>query len=690
MKHILTCIFLLTHLAASTQSGLKFTEYMPSSGQAAPGFAGESFPWIEVQNTGHLPVETENYKIRILREGISTTLPLPAKTLLPGQTAIFWFQQNGQLISPSVSLPVEIQTGSETIYLLDPLENMEDSLAPVNPVKENEVWVRNSISGKWAIFPGHFASPGELNTLNANWNKIASSSGLPPADSEPNACLTYKGKIWVLGGWSYRENEQTFASASYLLQSEDGQNWNRITDSLPFTHYSSFVVFRDSVWVYTNYDIYCTVDGINWITRGRVPYEFFGSTAKVTVMDDKLYFADTALCGFSSDGIAFTIQPHHMPSRTSASLKALNGRLYYMGGQNLETGEYFNDVWSSSDGLHWTRLVTHAPWKARKWFMSEIYQHKIWVFGGFQLPANQADAYANMNDIWYSENGTDWHAYTPINPWPMRHAAYHTLKDNKIFMLAGYDNGEINGLLNDVWTFEIKNFYLKPGGNVNDLQAWSSTIGFDGPSPLNFDQELIHYHIKNPGNFILDTYFQGSNSTSTLVIGDGFGETSVEILPQSNHTIKTIVSQGSQLTIVNQQPLFGLQAQPHSHVVFTDCQKLDLPETNYADLTVLNSRLIDADTINVTGNFHYHQLSHPGGPSTDITVRLEGNLQIGERTGTGIFRILGTHNGDQHIFTHNHQPQSTGNMILIKPSGNFVVKDPLHIDQALQVMKSAD
>lgn len=688
MKHFFTWILLHTLLTGFGQAGLKITEYMPKPGQTHGISGPENAAWLEISNLGNLPAEAGNYKLRVSGHENSQTISLRNQTIFPGQIVLFYLSNSGQANLPEV--PVEIITGAENLYLLNKDGVAEDSLLPTNPIKYNEIWVRNAISGQWSIFPEHFATPGDLNPVHSNWNKLASTISLPAADSEPNACLTYKGKIWILGGWKLKEDNQTYGSSAYVWNSEDGVNWTKISDSLPFTHYSRFIVYKDSMWVYTNYNIYCSADGIQWDIHGTVPYEFFGSTSRLTVLNDKIYFVDTSVCGYSNNGIDFTFQNHTIPPRNYGELKAMNGKLYFLGGQNIQTEAYYNDVWVSEDGLNWNQLTEHAPWKARKWFMSEIYQHKIWIFGGFNLQGGQFDGFANMNDIWFSEDGAHWHPYTPNNPWPIRHAAYHTLKDNQVYMIAGFDNEEINGLYNDVWTFQITNYYLKPGGDINNRNDWSSSMTLDGPGPENFDSELINYHIRSSSAVLIDKPFAITNPTTTIVVGDGISETSMELLPQGNYNVKTIVLPGSTLIVKNFQPEFQIIPQPKSHIAFSDCPKLKMPLVAYSNLTIENSRIIQPDTLNINGHFSYNQLNLSGANQPDITVYLNGALSMGERTGPGLLRIIGMNTGDQEIFTWKHTEQKVGNTELIKPSGNFILRDPLYIDNQLKIGKTSD
>ena len=50
----------------------------------------------------------------------------------------------------------------------------------------------------------------------------------------------------------------------------------------------------------------------------------------------------------------------------------------------------------------------------------------------------------NRNDVWYSEDGTDWHEL-PGTPWSPRHAASVFVFDDALRVVAG------NNMESDVW-----------------------------------------------------------------------------------------------------------------------------------------------------------------------------------------------------------------------------------------------
>ena len=228
-----------------------------------------------------------------------------------------------------------------------------DSLTYNLTLSEGETIGKLAITGETSfIYNGELASPNEVNIVKPNWRKTNNYATFPAADSEPNACVTFKDKIWIFGGWSYNPGTENYGSHSYIWTSTDGNDWTMVNDSLPFTHYSGFIVFKDSIRVYTNYQIYSSVDGINWIGDKPVTYEFFGENVRLTVKGDSLFFIGGQMCGYSVDGLNFVLATHNIPPRRYAALKTIKNHLYYFGGQKAgDSLAYFNDVWKSVDSI---------------------------------------------------------------------------------------------------------------------------------------------------------------------------------------------------------------------------------------------------------------------------------------------------------------------------------------------------
>lgn len=118
-------------------------------------------------------------------------------------------------------------------------------------------------------------------------------------------------------------------------------------------------------------------------------------------------------------------------------------RIWILGGGTYDTPQmparkYYNDVWSSADGVEWKCHTENAPWKPRQYHEVAVFDGKVWVLEGY------GDGAGNRNDVWFSEDGVNWHEL-PDTPWKERHAAGIVVHDDALWIIAG------NNMESDVW-----------------------------------------------------------------------------------------------------------------------------------------------------------------------------------------------------------------------------------------------
>ena len=103
-----------------------------------------------------------------------------------------------------------------------------------------------------------------------NWQLMTSDAGWSPRAYHQAVVLN--GKIYVFGGGTYLPE---FATTSDVWSSEDGENWTKISDKVPWSGRLWFTsaVYRDRIWVmggwsqalYKNWgDVWYSKDGKNW------------------------------------------------------------------------------------------------------------------------------------------------------------------------------------------------------------------------------------------------------------------------------------------------------------------------------------------------------------------------------------------------------------------------------------------
>lgn len=312
------------------------------------------------------------------------------------------------------------------------------------------------------------------------WVRVTDRAAFAPRDGA--GALAFQGKLWLVGGWNPGDkahfpricNNEVWSSA-------DGAVWTLVKPNTFLNdrfdaradwegrHTAGYVVFRDRMWIiggdvnqghYQN-DVWNSANGRDWqlvnpdrpvpwgpralhhtlVFNGRI-WVMGGQTMPGFAKSDEAFYNDV---WNTSDGVHWTrIEPQgpRWPPRGMIGGSAVHrGRIWLLGGGTYDTPmtpmrKFYNDVWSSADGAGWTRHVESAPWAARQYHEVAAFDDRLWVLEGYSG--------ANRNDVWHSADGVNWHE-VPNTPWKPRHAASVFVYDDALWMVAG------NNMEPDVW-----------------------------------------------------------------------------------------------------------------------------------------------------------------------------------------------------------------------------------------------
>ena len=306
---------------------------------------------------------------------------------------------------------------------------------------------------------------GSNNTPTISWEPVENKYGgveweqdtdAAPWDSRyGHTSTTFDNKIWVIGGRS------GFVYKNDVWSSPDGINWTEETNSAPWSGrgWHGSVTFNNRIWVIggstasgvTN-DVWSSPDGINWTEETNSAPWSARDGHQVAVFNNKIWVAGswdyTNDVWSSSDGINWTEETNSAPwpGRAMFGMEAFDNKLWVLGGESDATDSYMiDDVWSSPDGVNWTREVEHAPWGERGYYQSAVYDGKLWVLGGYYgMDWDYAD------DVWSSSDGINWNLETDEPGWLAREEHTVAVLGNKMFIMGGYLSSYARG--NDVWS----------------------------------------------------------------------------------------------------------------------------------------------------------------------------------------------------------------------------------------------
>jgi hypothetical protein len=354
-------------------------------------------------------------------------------------------------------------------------------------------WLIFAMGFVLATSEGREAEPGPIEQAAADdaveyeWTPVTLKAEFAPRDGA--GALTFRNRMWFIGGWNPSDkthfpricNNEVWSSA-------DGMTWTLEkpntfldrtfdpTQDWEGRHTAGYAVLNDKMWIiggdvnqghYHN-DVWNSQDGRSWTLINRDQTVPWGPRALhyTVVHQDKLWvIGGQTVPGIarekeafyrdvwnSSDGLNWhqvEINEPAWPQRGMIGGSAVfQGRIWILGGGTYETPTvpsrlYYNDVWSSEDGVNWKQHTSAAPWHPRQYHDVAVFDDRLWVLEGYHQDGG------NRKDVWYSSDGVNWKE-VPETPWAARHAASVFVHQDSLWMVAG------NNMTSDVWRLRRK------------------------------------------------------------------------------------------------------------------------------------------------------------------------------------------------------------------------------------------
>lgn len=258
------------------------------------------------------------------------------------------------------------------------------------------------------------------------------------------------------------DNQLFIVAQKEAWSSSDGIYWSsRAKTDWGERHGMAYVFFDNKLWMmsgmrsWTEFknDVWYSADGTNWKLAQPNARWSPRRNHSVVVFRDIIWLSGgaelTGKAGQSSgrnlndvwsstDGVNWTREKPSVewPARDGQSILVFKNKLWMVGG----TGQ--REVWSSIDGKKWTRETAQAPWSARQGNGALAFDDKLWILGGRE-----------MNDVWYSEDGKDWRKEFAAAPWSTRSANYSVVFKDKLWLYSG-KTGREDSWSGDVWTLQ--------------------------------------------------------------------------------------------------------------------------------------------------------------------------------------------------------------------------------------------
>jgi hypothetical protein len=318
------------------------------------------------------------------------------------------------------------------------------------------------------------------------WIRLAGKAFWSPRDGA--ALLSHNDRLWMFGGSASSEILDLGDSWSTV----DGNNWRKEIDRAPWTPSASSmsVVFDGRMWRMGGFvkrenrflpigEIWSSLDGRTWTLAAAAPNWEARGGGTLVVHNRKLWLLGgtrhpehkgnqpTLSDVWSTEnGVDWTMVVPQAPWQPRAFHSAIahNGRIWVMGGGHWgKNPTFYNDVWSSLDGINWEEHSREAAWRGRIWATAASYGSLLWIMGGFiDKPRGGA------NDIWYSDDGGNWYPYLASKVWPRRLAHSTAEFNGQLWVLAG-SNGDY---FDDVWALKLGGDNAVSGSAMARTERW--------------------------------------------------------------------------------------------------------------------------------------------------------------------------------------------------------------------------
>lgn len=126
-----------------------------------------------------------------------------------------------------------------------------------------------------------------------------------------------------------------------------------------------------------------------------------------------------------------------LPSRVFYGALVFKDKIWLFGGYDGKS--YYNDVWNSSDGVHWSRVSEHAQWSARLVNVAAVFKDRIWIIGGGLIDGEPTDGRAER-EVWSSADGINWTRAT--DGFPHIWGASPIVYDGRLWLVGSNRDGQ--------------------------------------------------------------------------------------------------------------------------------------------------------------------------------------------------------------------------------------------------------
>lgn len=173
----------------------------------------------------------------------------------------------------------------------------------------------------------------------------------------------------------------------------------------------------------------------------------------------------------SSNGIAWTREvaagaAGMFSARAGHACAVYDGKIWLTGGFSEDSG-YLDDVWSSINGKIWVQESASAAYYKRAWHSMQVFANRLWLLGGESFDDFEGKSVL-LDDSWSSTDGKIWTERSTITAFFPRKKAMSGVINGKLWVWGGYGENasQQKGVLNDIWSTSNGDFWTLVNANA--------------------------------------------------------------------------------------------------------------------------------------------------------------------------------------------------------------------------------
>ena len=104
--------------------------------------------------------------------------------------------------------------------------------------------------------------------------------------------------------------------------------------------------------------------------------------------------------------------------------------MWLIGGVRGTPEQYLNDIWSSTDGITWTRVTAAAPFAPRAEHALAVFSGRLWVVAG-------RNGAGSLDDVWSSFDGVNWELESHFGNFG-RYSHRAVANNSRLYVIGGH------------------------------------------------------------------------------------------------------------------------------------------------------------------------------------------------------------------------------------------------------------